>query len=243
MATDSGKRTGPAGREVVPFTVRTADGATVELDYSSPRAADDARRARRARDAAVVRAGQAAAQLHAPRDRLLRRGRADLGQALGRGGNRDAARGARLAADRERDPSGVRAGVAVLLLERGRQRRPRQAAGAVRRVLRGARRQRRARQLHRAAGARDRRLRLHQEPRDARRRRARRARRRDSAPLRPRLMAEGPRSHLEEGPRGAPGARSTSRSTARASASPEPAAGSTRRRSYSTSPSSRTRKG
>ncbi len=165
-------------RESVPFTVRTADGVTVELAYSSPRPADDARRARRARDAAVVRARQAAPQLHAPRDRLLRRGRADLGPPLGRGRDRDAARGARLAPDRERGAAGVRAGVAVLLLARRRQRRPRTAAGAVRRVLPGARRQRRARELHRAAGARDRRLRLHQEPRHARRRRARRPRRR-----------------------------------------------------------------
>ena len=86
------------------------------------------------------------------------------------------------------------------------QRRPRPAAGPVRRVLRRARRPRRARQLPRGAGARDRRVRLHQEPRHARRRRARRARRRDPAPLRARLVAARPRGDLVEGARGAAGA-------------------------------------
>ena len=154
----------------------------------------------------MVREREAAAELHAPRDRLLRRGRADLGTALGRRGDRDAARGARLAADRERDPARVRAGVAVLLLERCGQRRPRPAAGAVRRLLRGARGERRPRQLHRAAGAGDRRLRLDQEPRHARRRRARRPRRRRPAPLRARLVAAGARGDLGEDARGAAGA-------------------------------------
>ena len=167
-------------REDVPFTVRTAAGDTVELDLLVAARGGDARRDGGARDAAVVREREAAAELHAPRDRLLRRGRADLGTALGRRGDRDAARGARLTADRERDPARVRAGVAVLLLERRGERRPRPAAGAVRRLLRGARGERRPGQLHRAAGACDRRLRLDQEPRHARRRRARRPRRRRS---------------------------------------------------------------
>src|SRR5204863_10107391 len=65
-----------------------------------------------------VRAGQAAPELHAPRDGLLRRGRADLGPALGSRGHRDAPRGARLTTDRERSAAGVRRGVAVLLLDR-----------------------------------------------------------------------------------------------------------------------------
>ena len=83
---------------------------------ATPSSSPTRRRARRRRttssrprDAALVRAGQAAAQLHAARDRLLRRGRADLGPPLGRGGNRHAARGPRLPADRERDAAGVRA--------------------------------------------------------------------------------------------------------------------------------------
>ena len=100
-------------------------------------------------------------------------------------------------------------GVAVLLLERRGERRPRPAAGAVRRVLRGARRQRRPRQLHRAAGAGDRRVRLDQEPRHARRRRPRRPRRRDPAPLRARLVAARTRGDLGADARRAPGARST----------------------------------
>ena len=154
----------------------------------------------------MVRVRQAAPQLHAPRDRLLRRGRADLGPPLGRRGHRHAARGARVPADRERDPAGVRAGVAVLLLERRRQRRPRPPPGAVRRVLPGARGQRRARQLHRAAGAGDRRVRLHQEPRHTRRRRPRRPRRRRPPPLRARLLAARPRGDLGEGARRAAGA-------------------------------------
>ena len=106
------KETGNRQRESVPFTVRTADGDTIELTYSSPRRGRDARRGGGARVATVVRARQAAAQLHAPRDRLLRRGRADLGTTLGRRGHRDAARGTRLAArPRTRsDPSTRRSG-------------------------------------------------------------------------------------------------------------------------------------
>ena len=80
--------------------------------------------------------------------------------------------------------------------QRSGQRRPRPAAGAVRRVLRRARGQRRSRQLHRTARARDRRLRLDQEPRHTRGRRPRRTRRRDRAPLRARLVAARPRGDL-----------------------------------------------
>ena len=96
-------------RETVPFRVRTADGDDGRARLLLAAAGRDPRRTGAARVAAVVRAGQAAPQLHAPRDRLLRRGRADLGTPLGRRGDRDAARGARLPADRERDPAGVRA--------------------------------------------------------------------------------------------------------------------------------------
>src|SRR5581483_10013924 len=106
-----------------------------------------------ARTAALVRAGQAAAELDAARDGLLRRGRGDLGPPLRRRGNRHAAGGPRLAPDGERDAPRVRAGVAVLLLVGGRERRPGQAAGAVRRVLRRAARERRARPLDRGARA------------------------------------------------------------------------------------------
>ena len=155
----------------------------------------------------MVRAGQAAPQLHAARDRLLRRGRADLGHALGGGGDREAARGPRVAADGERDPARVRRRVAVLLLLGRRQRGPGEAPGAVRRVLRRAAGERRARQLGRGAGAGDRRLRLHQEPRYARRRRARRPRGRDHAPIRARLVAAWARGDLGQGVRRAAAAR------------------------------------
>ena len=70
----------------------------------------------------------------------------------------------------------------------------------------GARGQRRARQLHRAAGAGDRRVRLDQESRHARRRRPRRPRRRDPSPLRARLVAARARGDLGAGARGAAGA-------------------------------------
>ncbi len=154
----------------------------------------------------MVRVRQAAAELDAARDRLLRRGRADLGPALGRRGDRDAARGARLAPDGERDPRRVREGVAVLLLVTRGQRRPRPAPGPVRRVLRRPRRPRRPRQLHRGSGPGDRRVRLPEEPRHARGRRAGRARRRDRPPDGPRLVAARPRGDLVEGADGAAGA-------------------------------------
>ena len=70
-------------RESVPFRVRTADGETVDLTYSSPRAGGNARRARGPRVAALVRERQADAELDAARDGLLRRGRADLGRRWG----------------------------------------------------------------------------------------------------------------------------------------------------------------
>ena len=94
-----------AGAESVPFRVVHRRRRDDRADVLVAAAGRGARRGRGARVAAVVRAGQAAPQLHAPRDRLLRRGRADLGPPLGRGGDRHAARGARLAADRERDPA------------------------------------------------------------------------------------------------------------------------------------------
>jgi len=153
----------------------------------------------------VVRAGQAAPERDAARDGLLRRGGADLGPTLRRRGDRDAARGARLTPDRERDPARVRAGVAVLLLLRGRERRSREAPLPVRPVLRPAARARRPRQLHRAAGARDRRLRLPQEPCHPRRRWPRREGRRDRPSNGPRLLAAWPRGDLVEGADGAPG--------------------------------------
>ena len=93
------KETGNRQRESVPFTRSHGRRRHRRADVLvAARSAETHDEDGGARVATVVRARQAAAQLHAPRDRLLRRGRADLGATLGRGRDRDAARGTRLAA-------------------------------------------------------------------------------------------------------------------------------------------------
>ena len=128
-------------REQVPFRLRTADGDTVELTYSSPRAASRPRReAGRSRRSRGSRRASRCRNWMLHEIDFVRRGRADLGAPAGaRRGSVALREVARLAADRERDARRVRAGVAVLLLVARRERRPRAPAGAVRRVLRGAR--------------------------------------------------------------------------------------------------------
>ena len=198
-------------RESVPFRLRPPTARPSSSPTRRRGRAADARRAGRARVAALVRAGQAAAQLHAPRDRLLRRGRADLGSPLGRRGDRHAPRGARLAADRERDPARVRAGVAVLLLVAPRAT---PTSAGCRRSSTSTTRCSRDNGVRvnydRAARAGDRRVRLHQEPRHARGRRALVVH--GGAIIHRYGLGSWQRGReviWEQGARGAPGARST----------------------------------
>ena len=107
-------------REAVPFSVVDASGTRTELTYSSPRSALEHDEVSVLDELPWFDVRAAVAQLDAPRDGFLRRGRADLGAAVGCRGDRQAARSARVAADRERNAPGVRRGVAVLLLRRRR---------------------------------------------------------------------------------------------------------------------------
>ena len=230
------KETGNRQRESVPFTVRTADGDYHRADVLVAAGGREARRGGGARVATVVRARQAAAQLHAPRDRLLRRGRADLGATLGRGGHRDAARGACLAPDRERDPTGVRA----------RSGSTTTRAPPAMPTSAGCRRSSTSTTTCSPTTACASTTSSRRCPRSARTATSRTSSRSpaaglvvrggvDPAPLRARLVAARPRGDLGEGARRAAGADLPHDPRTRASASPAPAAGSTRRRSSSTS--------
>ena len=169
------------GRESVPFRVRTADGDTVELDVLvAARGRDATTRWRVLESLPWFEPGKPLRNYMLHETDFYDEVEQIWGRRWGAEGI-GTLREVLVSRPTENEirPEYAR-GVAVLLLERRGQRRPRPAAGAVRRLLRGARGERRPGELHRAARACDRRLRLDQEPRHARRRRARRPRRRAS---------------------------------------------------------------
>ena len=185
-------------REQVPFRLRTADGDTVELTYSSPAPAPTTTRARSSRSsrgsspASRSRTGCSTRPTSSTRS-------SRSGAARGRRGDRPAARGGRLAADGERDrdeyarewqyyysSSAGNADLGRLQAQFDEYYATLEANGV---------------RVHYieapvpAIGP----VRLPEEPRHARGRRARRARRRHRPPDGARLLAARPRGDLVEG--------------------------------------------